>query len=142
MSIIDAATTLLDGVTRKKLDQVKDPKVREYLTNVWGDLLQKTPALFEALVGPGEVVLSGKHLEQTQKIMASLQDDILAFKNREIDERIFKDLVKRRKAAIFALYNAQKVTQGRPSVQKVLISISSIAEILLKHAVPFLLAAL
>ena len=140
MNIVDPVMGLVDGITRKKLDQVKDPKVRDYLTNVWGDLLVKTPSLFEALVGPGEVILSGEYLDKTKAIMASIQGDIMAFKNKEIGESVFKDLIRRRKSAIFSLYNAQKIQQAKPSVQKVLIAASQVAEILLKHGIPVILA--
>jgi hypothetical protein len=142
MDLSGTAGKLLDGLAKKKLSEVKDAKVRQYLTDVWGGLLDKAPELFDTLVGPGEVILKGKHLNETKRIMSLIQDDIVAFKNKAMEEAEFRQLVMRRKAAIFALYNAQKISDAKISVQKVLSAAEMIAEILIKAGIPFLLAAL
>jgi hypothetical protein len=135
-----AALKLLDGLTKKGLDQVEDEKVREYLTDVWGDLEGELPDLFHVLVGDGEVVLGGKYLDATKAIMKKMQDDILSFRNGDFDQIDFEEIIEIRRAAIFSLYNAQKISQVQPSLQGVLSAAGRIAEILLKNGVPFILA--
>lgn len=142
MDLPEVAVKLLDGLAKKKLSEVKDDKVRQYLTDVWGGLIDKTPALIDVLVGPGEVILKGKHLDETKRIMGLIQEDVLALKSKEIGEVEFRHLVKRRKAAIFALYNAQKISDAKFDIQKILSAAEMIAEILIKAGIPILLAAI
>jgi len=137
-----AALKILDGLTKKGLDQVKDEKVKEYLTEVWGDLKDEIPDLFDVLVGDGEVVLSGKYEDATKTIMKKIQDDILAFRAGGMDAIDFEEIVRIRRAAIFALYNAQKASQAQPSLQYVLTAAESIATILITKGIPFILALL
>jgi hypothetical protein len=138
----DAALKILDGLATKGLEEVKDEKVRGYLTEVWGDLHKEIPDLFKVLVGDGETVLSGKYEESTKAIMKKIQDDLLTFRAGGMDAIDFEEIVRIRRAAIFALYNAQRVSQAQPSLQHVLSAAESIATILITKAVPFILALL
>lgn len=135
-----AALNLLDGLARKGLDQVGDEKVREYLGEVWGGLKDELPDLFEVLVGEGEVVLSGKYLDATKAILKKMQNDILSFRAGDFDKIDFEEIIEIRRAAIFALYNAQRITQVQPSLQKVLSAAGRIAEIIVTKGIPFVLA--
>lgn len=136
------ALAILDGVAKKQLDDVKDPKVRQYLTDVWGGLKDEAPNLLETLIGPGEVVLSGKYAEKTKSILAKIQEDVLAFKRKEVSQTGFQELVWRRKRAIFALYKAQEATQRQITGDKILSAAETIAGILIKYGIPFILAAI
>jgi hypothetical protein len=138
----DAAVKILGGLATKGIDEVKDEKVKEYLTDVWGDLEKELPDLAKTLVGSGEVVLSGKHAEMSKDILLKMKEDIFAFKAREIDQIELEDLVQRRKAALFALYQAEKKSSARPSIQKILDAGERIATILITKGIPFLLALL
>lgn len=140
MAVSDAALAILDGLAKKKLEDVKDPKVREFLTNVWGGLKDEVPNIFDVLMGPTETVLTGKYAEKTKHILANLQDDVLAFKRKEISEAGFKELVWRRKRAIFALYQAQKATDAQIKADQILSAAATIGEILVKYGIPFILA--
>jgi hypothetical protein len=135
-----AALAILDGVSKKKLSDVKDPKVRQYLTDVWGGLYTAAPALLEILVGPGEVVLSGKYASKTKTILGKIEEDVLAFKRKLITQAVFEELVWRRKRAIFALYKAQEATQKQITADKILSAAEAIAGILIKYGIPFILA--
>lgn len=135
-----AALGILDGLAERGLDQVKDEKVREYLHEVWGDLKDELPDLFYALVGDGEIVLGGKYLEATKAILKKMQDDILSFKAGHFDKIDFEEIIEIRRAAIFSLYNAQRISQVQPSLQKFLSAAGRIAEIILKKGVPYILA--
>jgi hypothetical protein len=140
---IEAATLkILDGLAKKGLDQVEDDSVRGYLTEVWGGLKDELPDLFDVIVGEGEVVLSGKHLDSTKAIMKKMQADILSLKAGEIDTVDFEEIIEIRRAAIFALYNAQRISQVQPSLQKVLTAAGRVAEILVTKGAPFILALL
>jgi len=138
--IQDAALKILDGLTRKALDEVGDDNVKEYLTEVWGDLKDELPDLFSVLVGDGEVVLSGKYEDSTKAIMKKIQDDILTFRAGGMDAVDFEEIVRIRRAAIFSLYNAQKASQAQPSLQHVLSAAERIAMILITKGIPFILA--
>ena len=138
----EAAVKILGGLATKGIDEVKDEKVKAYLTDVWGDLEKELPDLAKTLVGNGEVVLSGKHAEMSADILRDMKDDILAFKNQEIDQIELEDLVQRRKAALFALYQAQKISSAKPSIQRILVAAEQIGTILLTKGIPFILALL
>jgi len=143
MAIKSAATALLSGLARKGISEVKDEKVRGYLSEVWGDLEQQLPEFVSMLVEPAEVVLSGKHLELSKDILLKMKEDILAFKAGEIDQFELEDLVWRRKEALFTLYQAEKKrSSARPSIQKILGAVEKLAEILVVRGIPFLLALL
>lgn len=138
--VSDAVVKLFDGLVKKGLDDVKDTQVRSYLTEAWGGIKDAAPALFDVLVGKGEVVLSGKHLEASKEILKKMEGDVLALKAREIDQVEYEDLIWRRKEALFSLYNAQRISQVKPSIQKVLQAAEDIATILITKGIPFLLA--
>ena len=87
---------------------------------VWGDIAPTIPGIITSIVGPTEVVLQGKYKDETKAILKKMEGDLIAFKNKEIDRIEFTDLVGRRKAAVYALYNANKIANQRPSIQKVL----------------------
>ncbi len=134
------AIKILDGLAKKGLDEVKDEKVREWLGDVWGELKTELPDLFDTLVGHGETVLGGKHLDAVKEVMRKMQGDILDFKEGKLDTVDFEEIVRIRKAAIFSLYNAARISQVQPSLQKVLSAASRIAEILLVKGIPFIVA--
>lgn len=138
----EAAAKILGGLATKGIGEVKDEKVRAYLTDVWGDLEKELPDLTKTLVGDGEVILSGKHAEMSKAILIKMKEDILAFKAKEIDQIELEDLVQRRKAALFALYQAEKKSSARPSVQRILDAMERIGVILLTRGIPFILALL
>jgi hypothetical protein len=111
-----------------------------YLTGVWDGLKDEIPSLFKMIAGDGETVLTGQHAEESKKIMAKIEADAMALKNGEISRAEFVELVRRRKAAIFTLYSAEKISRNRPSEQKVLDAMTRIATILITRAIPLILA--
>ena len=136
----EAAVKVLGGLAKKGINEVKDDTVRGYLTDVWGDLEKELPDLAKTLIGDAEVVLSGKHLDLSKDILVKMKEDILAFKGGEIDQIEFEDLIQRRKAALFALYQAEKKSSARPTVQRILDAGERIATILITKGIPFVLA--
>lgn len=117
----------------------KDRKVREILESTWTVIKGEIPGLFDMFSQDINVVLSGKHLDASKEILAKMEKDILALKNGEIDKIEFAELVRRRKAALFTLYNAEKISRSQPSVQKVLDAAVRIAEKLAVAAIPIIL---
>lgn len=111
-----------------------------YLTGVWDGIKVEIPSLFKMIAGDGEIVLTGKHAEESKKIMAKIEGDAMALKKGEISREEFVELVRRRKVAIFTLYSAEKISRSRPSEQKVLDAITRIATILITRAIPLILA--
>lgn len=143
MSISSAAAAILDGLAKKAISEVKDDNVRGFLSGVWGDLEQQLPEFVSTLVGPAEVILSGKHVGLSKDILKKMKGDILAFKAGEIDQVEFEDLVWRRKEALFTLYQAEKKrSSARPTVQRILDAAEKLAEILVVRGIPFILALL
>ena len=111
-----------------------------YLTGVWDGIKAEIPSLFKMIAGDGEIVLTGRHAEESKKIMAKIEADAMALKKGEISREEFVELVRRRKAAIFTLYSAEKISRSRPSEQKILDAITRIATILITRAIPLILA--
>lgn len=142
MAIKEAAIKILDGLAKKQINDVEDEAVRKYLSDAWGGVEKELPDLIDSIVGQGEVILAGENLAETKKILAKMGEDLTAFHSGQIDEIEYEDLVWRRKAALFALYNAQKITAKRPSIQKILMAIGRLAEILVTKGIPFILAAI
>jgi hypothetical protein len=138
--VVEAGAKFLGGLAKKGIAEIKDEKIRSFLGGAWGELEAQLPTLANSLIGHGETVLSGQYKEKTAKILAKMQEDILALKNKEIDAIDFRMLTERRKMAIYALYNAQKATGNKPSIQTILNAAGEIATILVKHGLPFILS--
>jgi hypothetical protein len=138
----EAALALLDGLAKKGLDDVKDENVRSYLKECWGEIHDQMPEIFEVLAGDGEVILRGKHLDASKEVLAKMEKDLLMFKDKEIDRIDFEELLKIRKATLYSLYNAARIQQAQPSVQKILLAAERVVSILLTKAVPYILMAL
>ena len=140
--LAEVGTRFLGAFSKKKIADIKDPEIRNFLGNVWGDIEADLPDLVGSIIGPGEVVMSGEHKEKSAEILGKMKDDILSLKNGEIDKIDFSILMGRRKTALYALYNAQEARQSQPSIQKILNAVGSIAETVLKHGIPYILAAI
>lgn len=108
---------------------------------VWGEIAPTIPDIIKTISSQTETALKGKYKDATLAILKKMDEDIVAFKNKEIDRIEYEDLVGRRKAAIFALYNANKISNQKPSIQKVLSAAETIATTLLVKAVPAIIAA-
>lgn len=124
----------------KEETDVKDV-VGDIALDVWGEIAPTIPDVVKSIVGPTEVVLQGKHKEATAEILKKMEGDLVALKDKEIDRIEFEQITQKRKAAIYALYNANKIARQKPSVQKILGAVESIATTLLTKAVPILIAA-
>lgn len=133
-----------EPVEEEPKEEKKDLKeeLGDLAMEVWGDIAPTIPGIIKSIAGPTEVVLQGKYKDETMVILKKMEGDLVAFKSGEIDRIEFVDLVGRRKAAIYALYNANKISHQRPTVQKILDAVESIATTILIKAVPLLIAAL
>jgi len=139
-TVSKVALSILDGLARKKIDDVKDPKIKEFLSGVWGDLKVEIPDLYDVLLEPAETILTGKYATQTKKIMGDLKEDVLAFKRKELDKAEFEEIVWRRKRSIFALYKAQQANDAQIKKDKILSAAQTAVEILIKYGIPFIMA--
>jgi hypothetical protein len=115
---------------------------KTYMTGVWEDFKKEIPNLFKMLAPDGEVILSERHAEASKEIMAKIEGDAMALKRGEITRAEFTELIRRRKAAIFTLYSAEKISRSRPSEQKILAAIEKVAEILVTRGIPIILGLL
>jgi len=131
-----AATNVLANAA---LSKIKPGAAKEYLTEVWGGVKEELPDLFQMITGDGEVVLSGQHLEESKNVLKEMETDIFLLKKGEITKAEFIELVRRRKAALFALYGAEKISRSRPSEQKILDAVVRVAETLIVKAIPIIL---
>lgn len=142
----EAAKTAAPGVTASNTPAPKSAKLKEaaktYMTGVWEDFKKEIPNLFKMLAPDGEVILSGRHAEASKEIMAKIEGDAMALKRGEITRAEFTELIRRRKAAIFTLYSAEKISRSRPSEQKILAAIEKVAEILVTRGIPIILGLL
>ena len=115
---------------------------KEVALNIWKDVAPEIPGIIiNSVTASTEVALQGEFKDKVQEILEKMKDDLVAFKNKEIDRIEFEDLVQRRKAAIFALYNANRITYQRPAVQKILTAVENIATVLLLRAIPEIIKA-
>jgi len=109
--------------------------------DVWNDLAPTIPDIIRSVTAQTEVVLQGQYKDATAAIFRKMSDDLVAFKNKEIDRIELEDILQRRKAAIFALYNANKISHQKPSIQKILSAVENIVTTILVKAIPVLIAA-
>lgn len=122
-------------------DESTKEKVGALALDIWKDFAPTIPDIIKEIAGPTEVILQGKHKEESEKILRKMEEDLAAFKNKEIDRIELTDLVQRRKAAIYALYNANKIANQKPSIQKVLDAAEKIAATILIKAIPIIIGA-
>lgn len=133
------AAVAANTVVNVGLAKIKPGAAKEYFTEVWGGVKEELPDLFQMITGDGEVVLSGQHLEESKNVLKAMEEDIFLLKKGEISKAEFVELVRRRKAALFALYGAEKISRSRPSEQKILDAIVRVAETLVVKAIPIIL---
>jgi len=124
-------------------EEKKDVKdvVGEIAMDVWGEVAPTIPDIIKSIAGPTEVALQGKYKDDTAAILKKMEGDLVALKDGEIDRIEFQQITEKRKAAIYALYNANKIENQKPSIQKILGAVESIVTTILVKAVPALLAA-
>jgi hypothetical protein len=125
---------------KKEEKDVKDV-VGEIAMDVWGGLAPTIPDIIKSIAGPTEVALQGQYKDATAEIFKKMEGDLVALKNKEIDRIEFEQITQKRKAAIYALYNANKISHQKPSVQKILGAVEEIVTTIIVKAVPALIIA-
>lgn len=134
-----------DEVTNEesKVEEKVDIKgvVSDIALDIWKDLVPTIPDVIKSISAQTDVALQGKYKEATEEILRKMAGDLVAFKDKEIDRIEFEQLIGKRKAAIFAFFNANKISHQKPSIQKILDAVVSIATTILVKAVPALIVA-
>jgi hypothetical protein len=115
--------------------------VSDIALGVWGDLEQDIPDIIKSIAGPTDTALQGQFKVEIEGILKKMAEDLVAFKNKEIDRLEFEQITMRRKAGIYGFFNANKISHQRPSVQKILDAVESIVTTIILKGIPVLIAA-